>query len=167
MNLCFIGPGATNYGTFFIGLREISSCIWSREAMPFGELLTVLFTMDGVAQEVDEADDGADADGSVPDAVVVEGAEHGLLLVDAVGEHHAVPFRGRVGCGLGGADEAQLQHLQHRPDRQRPGPLRHEFFTTVYYRTYKEGFSICTVDFFKIVFLKMINYYNKFFNYLN
>jgi hypothetical protein len=95
------------------------------------ELRPILLTLDGVAQEIDEADDGADADGSVPDAVVVEGAEHGLLLVDAVGEHHAVPFRGRVGCGLGGADGAQLQHLQHRPDRRRPGPLGHRLASAV------------------------------------
>lgn len=70
-------------------------------------------------------DDGADAEGSVPDEVVVVGGEHGLLRVDAVGEQEAEALRllrrrrGGGGGGLGG-DGAQVRHLQHRLDVPRP-----------------------------------------------
>jgi hypothetical protein len=45
--------------------------------------------LDGVAGDVLEVDNGSDAEGAVPDEVVVVGGEHGQLRVDAIREQHA------------------------------------------------------------------------------
>lgn len=82
--------------------------------------------LDGVADALNEVDDGAGAERAIHDEAVEAGGEHGLVRVDAVGEQHEEALRLQPPrAALVAAGELHVCHLQHREDGAGPvGVLR-------------------------------------------
>lgn len=86
-----------------------------------------------VADEVEDADHGAPAEGAVTDEAVQGDGERAGLRVDTVGEVDAVPLLARRGEAAPVRHVARVRHLHHGTQRRRPrrpphrlhGPVGH------------------------------------------